>query len=381
MTMAMAVASRLSNVSVFVGLVGEVEGQTKQIRAYRIDYLLSTRQRCQATALATAFLSTARTMTSSIALLILGFLPSLCSAFVPSNRHLTPHDGGPAQASHVLERAVVRARPRRSNSNSPASIIANSKSANDEVEEFKIKDESFRERTRHWVVLVDDEESIRLAVGDYLYDQGYQVTACADADALLEVCATPKADGGLPPVPDVIVSDIRMPGKDGLELLSLLRADERLARVPVILLTAKSLTKDRIEGYKAGADAYLPKPFNPDELLSIIDNSIRRRKQMTGKNSNGSLVDLKSEMTNIKEILRKNGQKVVKATDVHLTPAEREVLTLLCKGFTNGEIAQERGVSVIGINRTISNLYLKTKTRTRTELVRWAIKTGQVAPR
>ena len=102
---------------------------------------------------------------------------------------------------------------------------------------------------------------------------------------------------------------------------------------------------------------------------------------MTGMNSNGSLVDLKSEMTNIKEILRKNGQKVVKATDVHLTPAEREVLNLLCKGFTNGEIAQERGVSVIGINRTISNLYLKTKTRTRTELVRWAIKTGQVAPR
>ena len=132
-------------------------------------------------------------MTSSIALLILGFLPSLCAAFVPSNHHPTPHDGSPAQALPVW----LRVRPRhRSNS---ASIIANGKSANDDVEEFKIKDESFRERTRHWVVLVDDEESIRLAVGDYLYDQGYQVTACADADALLEVCALPKADGELPP--------------------------------------------------------------------------------------------------------------------------------------------------------------------------------------
>ena len=314
-------------------------------------------------------------MTYSISLrgLILGFLPSLyaAAAFLPSN-HPTPN-GSQARAHGLLLLRPIQARS--------ASIIANSKSFNDEVEEFKIRDESFRERTKHWVVLVDDEESIRLAVGDYLYDQGYQVTACADADALLEVCATPKADGDLPPVPDCICCDIRMPGKDGLELLSLLRADERLARVPVILLTAKSLTKDRIEGYKAGADAYLPKPFNPDELLSIIDNSIRRRKQMTGKNTNGSLVDLKSEMTNIKEILRKNGQKVVKATDVYLTPAEREVLTLLCKGFTNGEIAQERGVSVIGINRTISNLYLKTKTRTRTELVRWAINTGQVAAR
>ena len=273
--------------------------------------------------------------------LICGFLPSLCAAFLP-------------HAPRTRARLLLRPSPA-----GPAVITTctRRKSSKDEVEEYKIRDESFRERTKHWVVLVDDEESIRLAVGDYLYDQGYQVTACADADALLEVCATPKADGELPPVPDVIVSDIRMPGKDGLELLSLLRADERLHRVPVILLTAKSLTKDRIEGYKAGADAYLPKPFNPDELLSIIDNSIRRRKQMTGKN--GSLVDLKSELTNVKELLRKNGRKVVQATDVHLTPAQREVLELLCKGFTNGEIAQERGVSVIGINRTISNLYLK----------------------
>jgi len=246
------------------------------------------------------------------------------------------------------------------------------------IEEYKYRDADFLERTKHWVVIVDDEEAIRIAVGDYLFDHGYQVTACADADALLEVCATPREDGELP-LPSIIVSDIRMPGKDGLELLGLLRADERLSRVPVILLTAKSMTKDRIEGYKAGADAYLPKPFNPDELLSIIDSSIRRRQQMAG--SRGTLVDLKAEMSNIKDILRKNGEKVVRSTDVFLTPAEREVLELLSKGYSNGEIAKEREVGVIGINRTISNLYLKTATRTRTELVRWAIQTGYVAAR
>jgi len=244
-------------------------------------------------------------------------------------------------------------------------------------EKYRIRDKAFLERTKQWVVLVDDEECIRLAVGDYLYDNGYQVTACADADALLEVCSRPSVDGELPAVPDAIVSDIRMPGKDGLELLGLLRADERLARVPVVLLTAKSLTKDRIEGYKAGADVYLPKPFNPDELLAIIDNAIARKAQMSGRN--GLLVDLKEEMSDIKQILRQNAKNVVKATDVYLTPAEREVLELLCKGFTNGEIANERGVQVISVNRTIQNLYFKTQSKTRTELVRWAIKTGQVS--
>jgi DNA-binding NarL/FixJ family response regulator len=159
--------------------------------------------------------------------------------------------------------------------------------------------------------------------------------------------------------------------------LGLIRADERFERVPVILLTAKGMTEDRIQGYKVGADVYLPKPFNPEELLSIIDKVILRRQQMTG--NKGKPVDLKADMTNIKQLLRKNGSAVVKATDVYLTPAEREVLELLSKGYTNGEIAEERGVRVIGVNRLIQRLYLTTQTSTRTELVRWAIETGYVS--
>jgi DNA-binding NarL/FixJ family response regulator len=174
-------------------------------------------------------------------------------------------------------------------------------------------------------------------------------------------------------------SDIRMPGKDGIELLGLIRSDERLERVPVILLTAKALTQDRILGYKAGADVYLPKPFDPDELLSIVDNAIQRRRQMTGKA--GGLRDLKEDMVNIKQLMRKNGANVVKKTDIFLTDTERDVLEFICKGYSNGEIAQERGVSIIGVNRMIQKIYLATKTQTRTELVRWAIETGYVAAR
>eukprot|EP00980_Cylindrotheca_fusiformis_P008491 scaffold1804_cov125-Cylindrotheca_fusiformis.AAC.2 len=252
-----------------------------------------------------------------------------------------------------------------------------SKSSSESEESFEI-DPKFVQRNKRWVVIVDDEEPIRLAVGDYLFDKGYQVSACADADSMLELCSKPKPDGESP-VPSAIISDIRMPGKDGIELLSLIRADGRLARTPVILLTAKAMTKDRIDGYKAGADVYLPKPFDPEELLSILDNVIQRRKQMTGKN--GSLVELKQDMDNIKQIMKKNSVAVVKKTDVFLTDAERDVLELISKGFTNAEIAAERGVGTVGINKVIQKLYQETRTQTRTELVRWAITHGYVSAR
>ncbi|CAJ1969578.1 unnamed protein product [Cylindrotheca closterium] len=246
----------------------------------------------------------------------------------------------------------------------------------DQVEPEEELNRKFIQRNKRWVVLVDDEEPIRLAVGDFLYSHGYQVTACADADSMLEVCAKPTVDGALI-TPDAIVSDIRMPGKDGLELLGLIREDQRLTRIPVILLTAKAMTKDRIDGYKAGADVYLPKPFDPEELLSILDNIITRRKQMSGKN--GDLMDLKTDMENIKFIMQQNSQTVVKKTDVFLTDTERDVLELVCKGYTNTEVATKREVAVDSVNRMLTKLYSETGTRTRTELVRWAMKHGYVS--
>jgi DNA-binding response OmpR family regulator len=241
---------------------------------------------------------------------------------------------------------------------------------NDDFEQ--VKDSQFRERNKRWVVLVDDEESIRMAVGDYLYDQGYQVTACSDATALVEVVNLPPSENQLPAIPDVIVSDIRMPGKDGLTLLNYIRSNPRLSRVPVVLLTAKALTQDRIEGYNAGADVYLTKPFDPDELLAIVDNLIVRKHQMTG----GQLTDLQQDLANIKQLLKVNALKTVQQTSVYLTPSERQVLELVCEGWRNTEIAQHRGVTSERVAGILQQLYSKTETKNRTDLVRWALKTG-----
>jgi DNA-binding response OmpR family regulator len=248
-----------------------------------------------------------------------------------------------------------------------------------------IHDRKFLERNQHWIVFVDDEEAIRQSVGDFLYDSGYQITACSDANAVVEVCqaaatTATTTNGMLPKIPSCIVSDIRMPGgPDGLELLQWIRASATFQRVPVILLTAKGLTEDRIAGYKAGADVYLPKPFYPQELLSSIDNVIQRRKEMKG--SGGALIDLQQEMANLKLLLQQNSQRTVQQTDVYLTPASREILDLLCRGYTNAEIAEERKTSKHYVQKALKKIYLETGTSTRTELLKWAIQTGYVSPR
>lgn len=260
------------------------------------------------------------------------------------------------------------------------------------VEEFGIRDEAWLERSKRWVVIVDDEEAIRTAVGQFLFDKGYQVTACADADTALRVCLTSSVDASVDPsvqqqqqpssLPDMIVSDIRMPGKDGLEFLSILRKDERLLGIPVVLLTAKGMTEDRIAGFQAGADAYLPKPFDPEELLAIIDNSILRRENLNGDDV--KVEDLKEDLDEIKYLLLEKGgggpqmDGWVEATNVYLTPDERRVLELLCQGLTNREIAQDVFLSTRRVEQHVTSMFRKTKCSNRTELVRWAISTGNV---
>jgi len=255
-----------------------------------------------------------------------------------------------------------------------------------------VVDAQFVRRNPHWIVLVDDEESIRLSVGDFLYDAGFQVTACDSAESLLTLLSSSKSSTNGPPhnptgatslddrLPDAIVSDVRMPGgMDGVELLRTLRQTPQHERIPVILLTAKALTADRVAGYRAGADAYLPKPFYPEELLSLLDNLILRRAQI--KEARTSLADLKEEMTSIKAILKQNSARTVQKTNVYLTPTERDVLELLCRGYTNKEIAERRSVSKDRIVKTVKKIMSMTQTKNRTELVRWAFSTGYVSPR
>ena len=118
------------------------------------------------------------------------------------------------------------------------------------------------------LLIVDDEPNLLRAVAGTLRAEGYEVqTARSGAEALARV---------LEFIPDLIVSDIRMPGMSGYALARHLRSSPRTDLIPIVFLTAKDETSDRIEGFRAGVDAYLTKPFEPDELVAVIGSILSR---------------------------------------------------------------------------------------------------------
>jgi len=115
------------------------------------------------------------------------------------------------------------------------------------------------------LLVVDDDPEIRSLLAAYLEKNGYRVVTVKDGRGMREVLATQRVD--------LIVLDLMLPGEDGLDLCRELRAG---SRVPVIMLTARGDEMDRILGLEMGADDYLPKPFNPRELLARIKVVLKR---------------------------------------------------------------------------------------------------------
>ena len=134
------------------------------------------------------------------------------------------------------------------------------------------------------ILIVDDDDRIRILVKQYLQDNNYLVTTAKDAfDAKNKIDLIKF---------DLIVLDIMMPKKSGLELTGELKKENR---VPIILLTAKGETDERVEGLERGADDYLGKPFEPKELLLRIKNILAKtiKKKKTEKLKIGlSILDL-----------------------------------------------------------------------------------------
>jgi two-component system phosphate regulon response regulator PhoB len=124
------------------------------------------------------------------------------------------------------------------------------------------------------ILIVEDEQDIADLIGFNLQRAGYEVMKAYDG---VEGTATAKRGR-----PDLIVLDLMLPGRDGYAVFRELRRDPRTATTPVIMLTARAQTQDRIQGLEAGADDYLTKPFSPKELILRIQAILKRADSAPG---------------------------------------------------------------------------------------------------
>lgn len=114
------------------------------------------------------------------------------------------------------------------------------------------------------IVIADDDVDIRELVVFKLRHAGHEVIPAGDGAAALEACRTHT--------PDLVILDVMMPGINGLDVASQIRADAALARIPIILLTARAQDEDIQQGMDAGATDYIVKPFSPRELASRVND-------------------------------------------------------------------------------------------------------------
>ena len=194
------------------------------------------------------------------------------------------------------------------------------------------------------ILVIDDDQKLSNLLKSYLNEQGYHVD-------LAENTAVAR-DKMHSIIYDLLILDVMLPKESGLVFAATLK---KIDKIPILMLSAMGNTNDRIKGLKTGVDEYLPKPFEPEELLLRIENIIKRNKQ-TGKEVNLIKIGTFS-FNNYKNILHK------KSFSIKLTINESKVLLYLYKNTGNDverdELAKEINVSTRSVDVLVKRLRSK----------------------
>ena len=206
-------------------------------------------------------------------------------------------------------------------------------------------------KDRKRLLLIDDDPNLILLVKDYLEFRGYEVVTADNGKEALKLLSQDP--------PDMIICDIMMPEMDGYGLIENVRKDHRTGWIPVLFLSAKGQSQDRIKGLNLGADVYMVKPFEPEELVAQVESSLKQT----------------SRLISHKDGIGEDNSPIKVPPSVELTPTELKVVQLVARGLANREIAIQMNVSQRTIESHVSNMLGKTGLSNRTELARWAIET------
>ena len=194
---------------------------------------------------------------------------------------------------------------------------------------------------------VDDDSTIREIEVYTLVQTGFEAKGFADGISMLEALRVER--------PELIVLDIMLPVKDGVEVLKEIRSNSKTCDIPVIMATAKGTETDKIQGLDTGADDYLVKPFGMMEMVSRIKTVLRR---CDSKNKEKNLISGNIQLDYNKHIVTVNGKKV------DLTLKEFEILKLFMQNigtvFSRDRLLSEVwGVDYLGESRTV-DMHIKT---------------------
>ena len=201
------------------------------------------------------------------------------------------------------------------------------------------------------LLLIDDDPNLILLVKDYLEFRGYEVITAENGREALEVLERET--------PDMIICDVMMPEMDGYSLVEHVRKDSRTSWIPVLFLSAKGQSQDRVKGLNTGADVYMVKPFEPEELVAQVEASLKHSHRLIRHPGKAD-----------------SGPKLQVRPDVELTPTELKVVQFVARGLANKEIADNMNVSQRTIESHVSNMLNKTGLHNRTELARWAMESS-----
>lgn len=201
------------------------------------------------------------------------------------------------------------------------------------------------------IVMLDNEEKLLEVIKNYFSLKKIQIIVTNKSDV-----AWNELEKNLP---DCLVVDIIMPNNEGYNFIKNLKRNKNFQHIPFILLTAKGLTEDRILGYKLGCSAYISKPFDPEELESIIKNIVIKNEMCLESMLENYLL-LKEIKINL---IKKYSQSIENKLQFSLTSQEHCVLNQILLGNQVNNIALNLNVSKRNVERYISRLLDKTRTK------------------
>jgi DNA-binding NarL/FixJ family response regulator len=206
------------------------------------------------------------------------------------------------------------------------------------------------------ILVIEDEPEMRRNLTTLLRHTEFEPIAAENGRQGVELARREK--------PDLILCDIMMPELDGFGVLRALQADEQLARVPFIFLTAKGEKEDLRSGMNLGADDYLTKPVGNAELVRAIETRLRRSEQQANR-------EFRPDFSSFEPLLK-----------LGLTPRAAETLLWLCQGKTNSDIAMILGITESTVKKHVQEIFEKLGVETRGAATLRALETltGGVSP-